>query len=187
MDHLCPADHDLWLKKQTDWKGNCCYAFILCYVENLIVVHHNPRHIMDKIDSFLPLKPDLIGPPKMYLGAKLKKKTFEDGTVTWGLSPSKYVQQAVRNIKTFLKNNLDGKHSLPKKADNLFPCDYTHNEDASPLLEPDVAKFYMQLIGTLRWMFELGRIDIAPRFPCHPHTLLCCMRDTWRHYMYSPS
>jgi hypothetical protein len=35
---------------------------------------------MDKINSFLPLKPDLVGPPEMYLGAKLKRKTFDDHT-----------------------------------------------------------------------------------------------------------
>ena len=53
---------------------------------------------MDKIDSFLPLKPELIGPPEIYLGGKVKKKTFEDGNVAWKLSLSKYVQQAVRNV-----------------------------------------------------------------------------------------
>jgi hypothetical protein len=99
----------------------------------------------------------------MYLGAKLKKKTFDDGTVAWGLSPSKYVQQAVRNVETFLKTNLDGRYSLPKRAENPFPCDYAPDEDVSPLLEPDVAKFYMQLIGILRWMCELGRIDICTK------------------------
>ncbi|KAL7477599.1 LOW QUALITY PROTEIN: hypothetical protein ACHAW6_003399 [Cyclotella cf. meneghiniana] len=55
---------------------------------DLLVVHHNPKRIMDKIDAFLPLKPDSIGPPEMYLGAKLKKKTLEDGNTAWGLSPS---------------------------------------------------------------------------------------------------
>ena len=79
----------------------------------------------------------------MYLGAKLKKKTFDDGTVAWGLSPSKYVQQAVRNDETFLKSNLDGRYSLLKRAKHPFPCDYAPNEDVSLLLEPDVAKFYM--------------------------------------------
>ena len=47
------------------------------------MVHHDPRHIMDMIDSFLPLKLDSIGPLKMYLGAKLKKKAFEDSIVAW--------------------------------------------------------------------------------------------------------
>ena len=63
----------MWLKEQTDWKGNRYYAYILCYVDDLLVVHHNPRCFMDKIDSFLPLKSDSIGPPEMYLGEKLKK------------------------------------------------------------------------------------------------------------------
>ena len=82
---------------------------ILCYVDDLLVVHHNPKHVMAKIDSFLPLQPDSIGPPEMYLRAKLKKKTFADGTLAWGLTPSKYVQQAVKNVETFLKTNLDGR------------------------------------------------------------------------------
>ena len=46
------------------------------------------------------------------------------------------------------------------------------------LLEPYVAKFYMQLIGILRWMCELGRIDICTEvsmlssysaMPCEGH------------------
>ena len=78
---LCPTYPDLWLKEQIDWKDNRYYAYILCYVNNLLVVHHNPRGVMDKIDSFLPLMPDSIGPPKISLRAKLKKKTSED--VQW--------------------------------------------------------------------------------------------------------
>jgi hypothetical protein len=50
----------------------------------------------------------------MYLGAKLKRKTFDVGMSAWGLSPAKYVQHAVRNVKTYLKNTLEGRFSLPK-------------------------------------------------------------------------
>ena len=119
----CPADPDLWLKEQTDRKGVWYYSYILCYVDDLLVVHHNPKTIMDKINSFLPLKPDSVGPPEMYLGAKLKKKKFQDGTSAWGLSPSKYIKQAVRNVETYLKNNLDGRYKLPKRGENPFPVD----------------------------------------------------------------
>jgi hypothetical protein len=65
----CPADPDLWLKEQTDWKVRRYYSYILCYVDDLLVVHHNHKHIMDKINSFLPLKPDLVGLPETYLGS----------------------------------------------------------------------------------------------------------------------
>eukprot|EP00804_Cyclotella_cryptica_P023959 CCRYP_010055-RA/>CCRYP_010055-RA protein AED:0.45 eAED:0.45 QI:0/-1/0/1/-1/1/1/0/115 len=110
----CPADPDLWLKEQTDRKGRKYYSYILCYVDDLLVVHHNPKRIMDRINSFLPLKPGSVGPPEMYLGAELKRKTFEDCITAWGLSPAKYVQQAVKNVETFLKNNLEGRSSLTK-------------------------------------------------------------------------
>eukprot|EP00804_Cyclotella_cryptica_P022281 CCRYP_018122-RA/>CCRYP_018122-RA protein AED:0.40 eAED:0.40 QI:0/0/0/1/1/1/2/0/152 len=97
----------------SDRKGRKYYSYILVYLDDLLVVHHNPKRIMDKINSFFPLKPDSAGAPEMYLSAKLKRKTFEDGTTAWALSPAKYVQQAVKNV-TFLKNNLEGWFSLPK-------------------------------------------------------------------------
>ncbi|KAL7484896.1 hypothetical protein ACHAW6_010507 [Cyclotella cf. meneghiniana] len=59
---LCPADPDLWLKEQPDRNGNHYYAHIFCYVEDLLVVHHNPRFIIDKIDRFILLMPDSTGP-----------------------------------------------------------------------------------------------------------------------------
>ena len=63
----CPPDPYLWLNEQTDRKGIWCYSYILCYVDGLLVVHHHPKRIMDKINSFLPLRPDSAGPPEMYL------------------------------------------------------------------------------------------------------------------------
>eukprot|EP00804_Cyclotella_cryptica_P024391 CCRYP_018575-RA/>CCRYP_018575-RA protein AED:0.15 eAED:0.15 QI:0/0/0/1/0/0/4/0/667 len=155
----CPADPDLWLKEQTDQKGIRYYFYILCYVDDLLAVHHNPKRVKDRINSFLPLKPDSVGLPKMYLGAKLRKKTFEDGTTTWGLSPAKYVQQAVRNVKTYLKSNLEGRYHYRRGV--ITRSLLRPEEDVTPLLEPEVATYYMQLIGILRWMCELGRIDIC--------------------------
>jgi hypothetical protein len=149
------------LKEQTDRKGRKYYSNLLCYLDDLLVVNHNPKRIMDKMSSFLPLKPDSVSPPEMYLSAKLKRKTFENGTSAWVLSPAKYVQQAVKNIETFLENNLEGKFALLKRGDNPFPCDNAPKEDVTPLLEPGVATYFMQLIGVLRWMCELGRIDIC--------------------------
>ena len=52
---------------------------------------------MDKINSFLPLKPDSVNLPEMYLSTKLKRKTFEDSTLVWGLSPAKYVTNTIAN------------------------------------------------------------------------------------------
>ena len=130
----CPVDPDLWLKEQTDQKGRKYYSYILCYIDDLLVVHHRPKHIMHMINSFLPLKHDLVGLSEMYLGAKLKRKTFQDGTLAWGLPPPKYAQQAVRNVETYPTNNLEERFSLPKQGDNPFPCDYGPKEDGAQLL-----------------------------------------------------
>ena len=81
--------------------------------------------------------------------------------MAWGLSPAKYVQQAVRDVKTYLKTNLEGRYKLPKRGENPFPVDHAPKEDVTPLLEPKMATYYMQLIGILRWMCELGQIDIC--------------------------
>ncbi len=92
-----------------------------------------------------------------------------------------------------MSNKLSGmlklRYSLPKRAKNPFPCDYAPDEDVSPLLEPDVAKFYMQLIGILRWMCELGGINICSKASMlSSYSAMPCVRDTWRqHYMWSPS
>ena len=84
---------------------------------------------MDKITSFLPLKPDSVGPPKMYLQAMLSKKTFEDDVSAWAISPAKYVQQAIQNIKTYHAKNLVGRYSSLNQTDNPFSCDYAPKED----------------------------------------------------------
>ena len=52
---------------------------------------------------------------------------------------------------------------MPKRGDNPFPCDYAPNEDVTLLLESGLATYYMQLIGILIWMCELGRINICTK------------------------
>ena len=43
--------------------------FILCYVNKILVVHHNAMNMLKNIDNYFRLKPDLIGDNNMNLGA----------------------------------------------------------------------------------------------------------------------
>ena len=52
-----------------------------------------------------------------------------------GMSPLKYVQEAVRICEAHLATNFNGRFRLPKRAD----------------------------IGIFRWIIELGRIDIITK------------------------
>ncbi len=81
--------------------------------------------------------------------------------MAWGLSPSKYVVQAVKNCQLHLTEKLAGRYSIPARADNPFLVDYAPSTDLSDILDPDCSSFYQHLIGVMRWMAELGRIDIV--------------------------
>ena len=69
---LCLVDPDLWLKAQNQ-DGIDYYSYILCYVDDIMVIHHDARPILDRIDKFMKLKESSVGNPDIYLGANLKK------------------------------------------------------------------------------------------------------------------
>jgi hypothetical protein len=147
----CKADPDLWLKAVTRPEDNVCYyAYILCYVDDILCIHHDPMSVMDEINKYLLLKPSSVGNPDIYLGAKLKETRLPNGVMVWGLSPSKYIVQAVKNCQLHLTEKLAGKYSIPARADNPFPVDYDPSTDLSDLLDPDCSSFYQHLIGVMR-------------------------------------
>jgi hypothetical protein len=117
--------------------------------------------VLNLINGYMPLKPLLIGDSDIYLGAKLKLTQLDNGIWAWGLSPSKYVAQAVKNCAKHLTDKLNNCFCLPQRADNLGPYDYYPELDQSEPLDPEYSSFYQHLIGVMRWMVELGHIDIA--------------------------
>jgi hypothetical protein len=56
------------------------------------------------------------------LGAKLKNTFLPNGVVAWGMSSSKYVQYAVKNVQYYLAA-LIGDQKLLKKASDPFAGD----------------------------------------------------------------
>ncbi|CAJ1964191.1 unnamed protein product, partial [Cylindrotheca closterium] len=59
-----------------------------------------------------------------------------------------------------------------------LPTGYKPELDSTPFVDDDTAIFYMQLIGILRWLVELGRINVAAKvsmllsynaMPCEGH------------------
>jgi hypothetical protein len=134
--------------------------------------------VLNLINVYMPLKPSLVGDPDIYLGAKLKMTRLDNGIWAWGLSPSKYVAQAVKNCAKHLTDKLNNLFCLPQRADNPFPYDYYLELDLSEPLNPECSSFYQHLTGVMRWMVELGCIDIATEvsllschlaYPCEGH------------------
>jgi hypothetical protein len=93
--------------------------------------------------------------------------------MAWGLIPSKYVIQAVKNCQLHLTEKLTGKYLITARADNLFPVDYDPSTDLSDILDPDCSSFYQHRIGVMRWMVELKRINIATEVSMLSSYLAC--------------
>jgi hypothetical protein len=133
----CKADPDLCLKAVTKPEDNVhYYAYILCYVDDILCIRHDPMSVMKEINSYLPLKPSSVGNPDIYLGTKLKETSLPYGGMAWGLSPSKYIIQAVKNCQLHLTEKLAGRYSILARADNPFPVDYDPSTDLSDIFGP---------------------------------------------------
>ena len=106
----------------------------------------------------MKLKESSVGDPDINLGTKPKKVHMDNGVWCWYISPSKYVQEAVRNCQNYLKENLYDEYEFIANAPNSFPLGYEPCMDVSPLLSPDEASYFQTIIGVMRRILELGRI-----------------------------
>jgi hypothetical protein len=155
----CLADPDVWLRTATRQDGEAYYEYLLVYVDDLLALSEQPKVILDDINSYFHLKPESVGTPDLYLGAKLSKTTMPNGVVAWCNSSHRYVQEAIRNTEKYIQEN--GAKMLRKKTPSPMETNYRPELDVSPLLGPEKANYYQSQLGILRWIVELGRIDIA--------------------------
>ena len=160
------ADPDVWIKKETKSNGDPYYAYILCYVDDLLIIHEDPYKDMEKIKNVYPVAEKSIGPPSVYLGANIQKlDSNTPNKECWGASAEQYVREAVKNVKARLKQ--DGFVFNKKLSDpNYSPDSPFSNKQYRPELDTtqecndEQTNFYQNLLGVLRWIIELGRIDI---------------------------
>ena len=91
-----------------------------------------------------------------------------NGATAWSFSSSQYVQEAVRNVEAYLKvKNV----KLPARAGAPISTNYRPEIDESEELGPIDSAYYQSLIGILRWIVELGRVDIC----CEVSMLSSCL------------
>ena len=164
MHHLgyksCLADPDVWMKPMVRPIDKFkYYAYALLYVDDILMIHHDGEAALRQIDKYFTMKPDSIGDPDLYLGAKFRKITLANGVKAYSLSPSKYVQESVRLVIEYLEGNYNGR-KLVNRASAPFSIGYRPEMDISEELNQEEASYYHSQIGVLRWMVELGRVDI---------------------------
>jgi hypothetical protein len=155
----CRADNDVWMRPCVKPNGENYYEYIFVYTDDIMVISHRPKEILDKLNVHFLLKPDSIGQPTLYLGASITQFTVNgDPRCKWAISSELYVKEAVRLVKDWVdKRGL----RLKTKAPGVLPNGYFPELDGSMELDDERATYYQSLIGILRWAVELGRIDIC--------------------------
>jgi len=155
----CKADPDVWFREGTKADGTQYYQYILLYTDDILCVMENPEEfLLDEFSERFKLKEKYIAPPTQYLGNKVTQVTLENGTTCWSFSSSQYVQNAVKNVEEHLAKK--GEH-LPPRAKAPWSTGYRPETDVTPELSSSDAAYFQSLIGVLRWIVELNRVDIT--------------------------
>jgi hypothetical protein len=141
----CLADPDVWYRAAK----KPCGA--------VLALSHQPKAIMQSLEIYYRLK-DGYFKPTQYLGAAAKEWTFPDDVSRpkWVLSSEQYVKEAIKNIK----KHLAGQNRTLRRSNQPMPTAYLPELDITPLLSDEEIHFYQSQISILRWMIELGWLDI---------------------------
>ena len=76
----------------------------------------------------------------------------------FSLNADKYLKDALKNLDDWVMlENL----VIKKYVKSLFPTKYLPEMDTTQVLDEEGAAWYLSHIWILRWLAELGRIDIA--------------------------
>ena len=91
--------------------------------------------------------------------------TNHSGTECWAMSSDEYCGALVKTVEGVLeKKGL----RLLSKCQTPTSHGYRPELDATSELKEDGVQWYQELIGSLRWAAELGRVDILLEYPlCH--------------------
>ena len=161
---MCQADPDVWLRANTrPSDGFQYYEYVLVYIDDLLIVSHDPKTVMQDLQRRYTIKPDSIKSPDEYLGSEIRRYTIPDtqdpsNRDRWAMSADKYCKRALAEVETELEKSGE---KLKSKVTTPIADGYRPELDATPELDVRRANYYQGLIGILRWIVELGRIDIT--------------------------
>ena len=155
----CFADNDVWFKASLKPDGTKYYQYVCIYVDDILIVSHKPASIMSQIGEHFALKDGSVASPTMYLGTDVRLRRDEQGFPQyWNLGSNSYLKEALRIVRRVLDESgmkVGGKGVQPYSS-----LAYRPELDVSPFCNPEQHNLYQGLVGMLRWLIELGRIDV---------------------------
>ena len=99
----CKADPNVWMKAVIKSNGVKYWAYVLCYVNDLLVVLHKPQEVMDFLSKRYTLKEGSVKEPTEYLGNQVGKWDMHDlvdlGKQCWAMLSDFYIKCAVGKVE----------------------------------------------------------------------------------------
>jgi hypothetical protein len=153
------GDPDVWLRSATKPDGLEYYEMVLVYVDDILVVSHDTKLVMEKLSEIYQLKKGSVGPPTQYLGATIGKHQLPDGREVWSMSAEEYIDNAIKIVDARMEKNKEVDFNTRQRK-RPYQFGFKPELDVLDELQGEEVTWYQQLIGMLRWMTELGRIDV---------------------------
>mmetsp|Transcript_686 Transcript_686/g.996 ORF Transcript_686/g.996 Transcript_686/m.996 type:complete len:261 (+) Transcript_686:1341-2123(+) len=152
--------------------------YLLAYVDDILILSHAPHAVIDSLSQRVTFKAGSVEvPKKSYLGDDVFRVTIHDGSPNepakqvWAMSATEYVKRSIQEVeREFALQDA----YLPKRTETPLSSGYRPELDFSAELEDSQVNYYQGLIGVLRWIVELGRIDLIipvsllPRYMVSP-------------------
>ena len=156
----CRADNDVWMRPAVKADGLEVYEYVLVYSDDLIMIGVHPEETAAQISQHFQFKGNQWEKPEQYLGANVGQLLVNEQHC-WYLGSSEYAKAAISNVEGWLTKKEWGNGRLPTRTACVFPSKWKPELDVTPELDAETANYYQQQIGVLRWLVELGRIDIC--------------------------
>jgi len=145
----CYGDNCVWRIQVSDDPVD--YDYILTYVDDVVVISHDPDKYLDVLAEHFDLKDR--GPVDYHLGSTYSQR---DGYQCSG--PTRYIEERIQK-----KEEEYG--ALRKYKTPLTHGDHPE-QDVSQLLDEEGTRSYQTALGELNWMVICGRIDICYAVNC---------------------
>lgn len=158
------ADGDVYRKKSYRKDQTAYYEYMVVYVDDVICISETPDHWIKLLASQYRLRD--IGSPKRFLGSDIKSKQYidenGDQAMCWAFGSDTYVKDAcVLAEEQMRKHGIVYPSTRRHGSSSPFSSQsYRPELDATDFCNPELTTMFQNLVGVLRWIIELGRIDI---------------------------
>ena len=141
----CEADPDVWMRRAVKPTSEEYWAYMLCYVDDCLHIHHDPKIDFTILNGHYQLK-DGFGAPDRYLGANVEKVLLHDGSTAWSMTCVDYLKGAITNVNNLLEEE-NTALKMFRDGKRPYPSSYRPEIDVSPLLDNTLIQRYQHLIG----------------------------------------